>query len=916
MGTPPVQWTRRGRAVTTPSTPSALRDSAVNRQLELRGKAVARHGRYVETPQSPAKRTQKKLRGVPVQSLPTTSASVLRSCGSLLRCYGDPTAFLLRVSSLTLAGSYGLFGEETTLTSTFGAGTVSDNSVRWSTPLSEDLSDDDNFEVSEAKGVVFTLKIKNTQPSDLLTYTCQYKQQKTSYVLTHTVMEALLWDITYTGSTLVIPVSNVKPSPAIVEVKLQGENVPGKLSDTKFNNDGFTKSQTWTSSANVVPGTYDCTVRNANSLTKIGFYTVPATLELDGTHGVFGGKTRLVCTVEYGTVTANGEDVKWLKSGEEIQNGDDYEISGPVGEQFTLIILNTTTAHFVEYTCGYKEQTSKYTLIHTVIQALILSAEANATRLSLTIHKIKPPSPIVFMKLDNLNVTGDISNGELNEDGFTHSYTWMSSGNLLPGTYDYTVSNGQDLTETGTVEIQATLTLFGSHGVFGGDTKLICTLGYGTVSDNEITWSTANLILDDTTKFSISTRTGDRFILTIHDTQSNDMGPYACQYGEQKATYTLVNTDMRVQQDTLCTCNFTNTVECRHVDGKCACIDGWYGDSCENDVNECPGDHTHCPANSMCVNTGGHMYVSAIKVHVNAICSLGNEIPMLFSECDTNHYGIDCENECKCNKTNTVDCDSGDGSCICKTGWEGHLCQSDVNECGSTPNPCGANSVCTNNDGSYTCACQSGSGSLYIDHTVVRSNTETARSDLSSALRNLVDGTSQLYYDGELAVVEDVTLTTNDGVSTQTVNLTPEVDLCSVFTSLKDCDEGYECYVSEVGARCRLKSQNDNTDLIIGLSVGIPLLVIALFLVVLWSSYRGGLNRRRGHVRETPHHEPRTDRIKTIPARLDVDEESNGSFGAENYPFGNTAYYGDTKRVTHWPSTDRMFNPHNNVSIV
>ncbi|KAL5019463.1 hypothetical protein ScPMuIL_002355 [Solemya velum] len=760
-----------------------------------------------------------------------------------------------RAASLTLVGSYGLFGEETTLTSTFGAGTVSDNSVRWSTPLSEDLSDDDNFEVSEAKGVVFTLTIKNTQPSDLLAYTCQYKQQRTTYVLTHTVMEALLWDITYTGSTLIITVSNVKPSPAIVEVKLQEENVPGKLSETTFNNDGFTKSQTWTSSSNVVPGTYDCIVRNAKSLTKTGSYTVPATLKLDGTHGVFGGKTRLVCTVEYGTVTANGEDVKWLKSGEEIQNGDDYEISGPVGEQFTLIILNTTTAHFVEYTCGYKEQTSKYTLIHTVTQALILSAEANATRLSLTIHKIKPPSPIVFMKLDNLNVTGDISNGELNEDGFTHSYTWMSSGNLLPGTYDYTVSNGQDLTETGTVEIQATLTLFGSHGVFGGDTKLICTLGYGTVSDNEITWSTANLILDDTTKFSISTRTGDRFILTIHDTQSNDMGPYACQYGEQKATYTLVNTDMR--------------------------------------------------------------------------------------ECDTNHYGINCENECKCNKTNTVDCDSGDGSCTCKTGWEGHLCQSDVNEYQSNRITIKLKiNIDLSTDEKKSKAklkmkviltdfyslrvagfleviiLALRSGSLYIDHTVVRSNTETARSDLSSALRNLVDGTSQLFYDGELAVVEEVTLTTNDGVSTQTVNLTPEVDLCSVFTSLKDCDEGYECYVSEVGARCRLKSQNDNTDLIIGLSVGIPLLVIALFLIVLCSNYRGGLSRRRGHVRETPHHEPRTDRIKTIPARIDVDEESNGSFGAENYPFGNTAYYGDMKRVTHWPSNDRVFNPHNNVSIV
>ncbi|KAL5020472.1 hypothetical protein ScPMuIL_003364 [Solemya velum] len=666
-------------------------------------------------------------------------------------------------ASLTLFGSYGLFGKETTLRGTFEAGTVSDNSVTWSTPFLNNLSGDGNFEVSEADGEEFTLKIKNTQPSDLLEYTCEYRQQKATYALTHTVMQALLWDITHSGSTLIITLSSVKPSPGTVKVKIQGENVMGTLSDPTINNDGFTKSQTWTSSANAKPGTYDCNVTNGNALTEIRSYTVPATLKLNGTHGVLGGKTRLICTVEYGTVTTNGGSVKWLKNGAEIQNGGDYEMLGPYGEQFILIILDTQPTHFVDYTCRYKEQTSKYTLMHTVIQALLLSTEVNATSLSITIHKIKPPSPILFVKLDNMNVSGDISNGVLNEDGFTHSYTWVSSGNLFPGTYDYTASNGQDLTETGTVNIP---------------------------------------------------------------------------------------------------------------------------------------------------------------------------------ECDVTHYGIDCENECECNMENTVDCDSVDGSCTCKTGWDGRLCQSDVNEYESNQitiklkisidlaiddKKLDAKSKLENIFTDFYSSRVTGfreviihairPGSVYVVHTVVKSNTETARSDLSTALRDLFDGTSQLYYDGELAVVEEVTLTTNDGVNTQTVQLAPEVDLCSVFTSLKSCDEGYECYVSEVGARCRLKSQNDNTDLIIGLSVGIPLLLIALFLAVLCASYQKRLNRRREHVRNTPHYEPRAEGVKTIPVKLDADENSNGSFGVEDYPFGNTAHYGDMRRVTHWPSRDRVFNPHNNFRI-
>ena len=61
-----------------------------------------------------------------------------------------------------------------------------------------------------------------------------------------------------------------------------------------------------------------------------------------------------------------------------------------------------------------------------------------------------------------------------------------------------------------------------------------------------------------------------------------------------------------------------------------------------------------------------------------------------------------------------VECPAQQGSydtargCVCKAGWEGTDCNSDVNEC-SDANICGdINKVCTNTKGSYTCSCRDG----------------------------------------------------------------------------------------------------------------------------------------------------------------------------------------------------------------
>lgn len=44
--------------------------------------------------------------------------------------------------------------------------------------------------------------------------------------------------------------------------------------------------------------------------------------------------------------------------------------------------------------------------------------------------------------------------------------------------------------------------------------------------------------------------------------------------------------------------------------------------------------------------------------------------------------------------------------CVCKDGWKGSDCKTDVNECKS--NPCSSFQVCVNTDGSYTCSCPAG----------------------------------------------------------------------------------------------------------------------------------------------------------------------------------------------------------------
>jgi len=81
---------------------------------------------------------------------------------------------------------------------------------------------------------------------------------------------------------------------------------------------------------------------------------------------------------------------------------------------------------------------------------------------------------------------------------------------------------------------------------------------------------------------------------------------------------------------------------------------------------------------------------------------------MFFVECDSRHYGTACANVCMCNATNTKTCDNVDGSCECKPGFQGTLCEDNVNECLNTTLCPDVLKTCVNTHGSFYCGCIDG----------------------------------------------------------------------------------------------------------------------------------------------------------------------------------------------------------------
>ncbi|CAL1545513.1 unnamed protein product [Lymnaea stagnalis] len=152
-----------------------------------------------------------------------------------------------------------------------------------------------------------------------------------------------------------------------------------------------------------------------------------------------------------------------------------------------------------------------------------------------------------------------------------------------------------------------------------------------------------------------------------------------------------------------CTCVTPNTKTCDHITGTCNCKQGWEGDDCEKDLDECSGKSFTCRNNSHCVNTNGSYFCECDVGFFDGNKEFGN-----CDECSQWTYGDMCKNNCTCIRNNSISCNKVNGTCECNEGWKRDNCQTDVDECSFTNILCGNNSHCHNTDGSYMCECNLG----------------------------------------------------------------------------------------------------------------------------------------------------------------------------------------------------------------
>ncbi|XP_052807791.1 uncharacterized protein LOC128236745 isoform X3 [Mya arenaria] len=210
-----------------------------------------------------------------------------------------------------------------------------------------------------------------------------------------------------------------------------------------------------------------------------------------------------------------------------------------------------------------------------------------------------------------------------------------------------------------------------------------------------------------------------------------------------------------VNCNSTCNCKAENTFTCENAAGTCTCKQGWTGDDCSKDVDECNlGTHT-CSENSSCRNkdggflcdchtgyqkTGGGLCAkcdrnyfgeacrrrcecfedekqfSCDHIDGQCNCKMGFHRKTESATCDrciNNTYGLDCANICECNTTNSADsnqsCDEKDGTCFCNKFWGGISCNVDVNEC-KVQTICGDDQLkgCHNTEGNFSCGCKRG----------------------------------------------------------------------------------------------------------------------------------------------------------------------------------------------------------------
>uniref|UniRef100_A0A670YTZ1 Stabilin 2 n=1 Tax=Pseudonaja textilis TaxID=8673 RepID=A0A670YTZ1_PSETE len=130
------------------------------------------------------------------------------------------------------------------------------------------------------------------------------------------------------------------------------------------------------------------------------------------------------------------------------------------------------------------------------------------------------------------------------------------------------------------------------------------------------------------------------------------------------------------------------------------CCKGFFGSEC----NQCPGGFLNpCSGNGQCMD--------GMKGNGTCICKNGFERSQCHFCTDPNKYGPQCDKECMCVHGKCDNQIDGDGSCLpgsCKSGYTGDFCDAQVMPCGPFLQLCDVHADCILRNGTMSCACKPG----------------------------------------------------------------------------------------------------------------------------------------------------------------------------------------------------------------